>query len=423
MQKKDLLRIKAEKLLQQKGVNAELYQKNLEQLVEELSIYQIELEQQNDEMKIAQEELAAEKKKYSDLFNNAPTGYFILDNEMQIIEVNKTALDMLQKKSVELFNKRFNSLVHPDYQDNLHFCRIKLENSEPVSCDIKVKRNTNSYFFARIIGTAIQNQKKTNNYRITLIDITVEKKLEFKLKEETEIAKRNEKLKSVFLSNMTHEIRTPLNGIMGFSDLLMESDLDAESRINHATVINESGNRLLDLINNLLELSKIESGSIVLYKSTFNLVKLIDDVLLLYQANAEKKNIKLVKKIDENGSLLTNFYGDQIKINQILNNLLNNAIKFSDKGSIILQVDKGSKILTFSIQDNGSGVSKEKLEKLFDRYYQDDSNQQNHAGGTGLGLTICKSLVEILQGSIWAESKVGVGTTFYFTIPIENSPN
>ena len=339
---------------------------------------------------------------------------------MRITEVNQTACNLLEQKPTTLLRKRFNSLVHPNFQDKLHFCRINLEKNIPIQCDVKIKKNTKAYFFARIIGTTVQKPKNSVSYKISLIDISLEKKLENKLKNETEIAQRNEKLKSIFLANMSHEIRTPLNGILGFSELLISNNIETDKMKEFAQIINDSGNRLLNLINNLLEFSKIESGSVKLIKKPFNLLTVIDDVLKLFEANARKKGLVFEKVFNEKQSILTNFNSDRIKITQILNNLINNAVKFSDKGKITVTIETFQNQIIVSIKDSGPGINPEKIKNLFTRYYQDYENPNNASGGTGLGLAICKSLIEMLGGKIGVKSELGVGTVLFFTLPIEN---
>ena len=417
MTDKNSLRIKAEKLLQKKGVNSELYQKDLESLVEELSIFQIELEHQNQELKTSQEDLEKTKEKYADLFNQAPTGYFILDSEMNIQEVNKTACMLLNTQPGKLLNKRFNSLIHPDFQNKMHFCRTSLENNMDMRCDLKLKKDNETYFYARVLGNPVHKKNKT--YRIAVIDITNEKLLEIKLQQETEIAQRNEKLKSTFLANMSHEIRTPLNGILGFSQLLTTPNLEKEKMQQFAQIVNDSGHRLLNLINNVLEMSKIESGSETVSKIKFNLVNEVKSIIELFIAAARTKELTIKLLVNENDEVLKNFYSDQMKIAQILSNLLNNAIKFSQNGDITIRVDVNGKYTTISVNDKGIGIEPEKWTKVFEPYYQDTENDSNAVGGTGLGLTICKKLTEMLGGKIWVESQPANGSTFYFTVPIE----
>lgn len=419
MEKKDILRIKAEQLLKKKGINSTLYQEDLETLVEELSIFQLELEQQNEELNQSQHQLQRAKDEFADLFNNAPIGYVILDQNMKINQVNKTILNMLGTSEDALLNKRFNTIIHSDYQDQMHFCRIKMEQLQKINCDLKLNKTDNTSFFARLIGVPEKKSNGTLHYRIAILDITAEKKLELDLKKETEIAKRNEKLKSAFLANMSHEIRTPLNGILGFSELLInEKDVPKQFR-QYANIVNLSGNRLLDLINNILELSKIESGNAVINKRCFNLINLIEEVTELFKANINKKGLSLEVEMDKNDKNLLRFHSDSQKIRQILNNLINNAVKFTDEGSIKVGAKVNEKDVHFHVSDTGSGVADDVRGKVFTAYYQDSGNLQNISGGTGLGLSICKNFAEMLGGKIWLESEKDKGTVFYFTIPVE----
>ena len=228
--------------------------------------------------------------------------------------------------------------------------------------------------------------------------------------------------KSTFLANMSHEIRTPMNAILGFSQLLKDDPSLARGQQDKINTIVRSGEHLLDLINDVLEMSKIEAGRITLNPTTFTLENMLFDLetTFRYRASTKGLNFEIVKSSD---LLSTPLHGDEAKVRQILINLLSNAVKFTDQGSIEFRISvqkKSKKMYTLSaeVQDTGSGISLEELDKLFMPFEQTKSGL-NQLGGTGLGLAICKQYVELMGGNLTANSQERVGSTFSFEIPLK----
>ncbi len=248
----------------------------------------------------------------------------------------------------------------------------------------------------------------------------LEKKVEEKtceLRIEKEKAEEATKTKSSFLANMSHEIRTPMNGIIGMAHLALKTNLNEKQR-NYINKINISANNLLGIINDILDISKIEAGKLELDKNNFDLFKMIEVVINLIELKAEDKNLDIIVDYEPNVGKI--FFGDSLRINQILTNLMSNAVKFTNKGEIGLSVKKVSNNrIRFEVRDTGIGLTKEQIDKLFVSFTQADTSTTKKYGGTGLGLSICKQLVEMMNGKIWIESEVGVGSKFFFEIDLE----
>lgn len=250
-------------------------------------------------------------------------------------------------------------------------------------------------------------------------DITQYKLSEEQLRNSKEKAEQADKLKSTFLANMSHEIRTPINGILGFANLMEIREFERDKQIQYLRIINSSGKLLLNLINDIIDIAKIEAGQINLETSNVDIQNMFDDLLDFYRgekARRDKQHIDIRIEIPDqysNISVIT----DSFRLRQVINNLINNSLKFTEKGSITFgyQIDKGN--VLFFVKDSGIGMSEQDLEIVFERFKQAGCSSKKKEG-TGLGLAISKGLVELLGGKIWVDSRLGEGSEFYFTIPL-----
>ncbi len=241
------------------------------------------------------------------------------------------------------------------------------------------------------------------------------------LKKAKEKAEESDRLKSAFLANMSHEIRTPMNGILGFTSLLEEASFTGEEKALFIENIKKSGQRLLDTVNDIIDISKIETGQVVLVKQQVNIKEQVENFCRFFQLEAKSKEVALLCDTpDVDGKPLT-LETDPVKFGSVLSNLMKNAIKFTDRGSIRVGYapvkENGRKMVRFYVKDTGIGIPTGRLEAIFNRFEQADSSNTRAFEGSGLGLAISKSYVEMMGGRIWVESTEGQGSQFYFTLP------
>ncbi len=266
--------------------------------------------------------------------------------------------------------------------------------------DLKLKEQNEEYI-------ALNEELSESNQRI--------REINEKLIEATEKAQESDRLKSSFLANMSHEIRTPMNGIVGFCQLLKQTSNVDEQVTKYCDIIATSSNQLLAIINDIIDISKIEAGQVTLSHEPVSIMDVVERTTTIFSALANQKNVELKLNSEIDSSLV--ILSDQTKIAQILSNLVNNAIKFTNQGFIEVGVSENSKHLKIWVKDTGIGIAKENQGLIFDRFRQIEEANPNSMKGTGLGLSISKSLVEMLGGEIWVNSDIGKGATFTFTIP------
>ena len=268
-----------------------------------------------------------------------------------------------------------------------------------------------------------ETAEELRNHRDNLAAMVEEQTRDLRqAKEQAEDASR---AKSEFLSNMSHEVRTPLNAILGLSDLCLQTPLNPQQN-QYLSKIRLAADHLLGIINDILDFSRIEAGKLSIEKLSFELPALLEEISDLLIGRIEEKNLELC--VDIAAEATRSFVGDPLRLKQIIINLLGNAIKFSDKGSILLgcsleSTERSGSLLHFSVTDEGIGISQAQQEMLFSAFSQADTSTTRRFGGSGLGLVISKRLVELMDGRIWLESEAGKGSTFHFTVRLDNAPD
>ncbi len=252
------------------------------------------------------------------------------------------------------------------------------------------------------------------------INILERRKYEKVLIEAKLKAEENDQLKTSFLCNISHEIRTPMNGIIGFTDLIAQKGILEENRQIYKELIQNSCNQLLFIINDVIDISAIETGQVSIKTSSVSLKELIEKLNTFFDPLAREKKLNLIVNLP-NQSNLYRIETDEFKLTQILTNLINNSLKFTEEGTVEFGIDRDEHWISFYVKDTGIGIKPENQKSIFERFRQEDNTLNRKYKGTGLGLSICKAYTELLGGRIWFESNKLIGTTFFFTIPYKPS--
>ncbi|MBX7181202.1 MAG: PAS domain S-box protein [Bacteroidia bacterium] len=329
-----------------------------------------------------------------------------------------------KKEEINQFPKQIFTLIHPEDLHLIDYLDVQrtIGNASKIVTEMRLKGRSGSYHWINLheVGLEKPGEKISETIGIGL-DITGRIQAEIKLKQEKESAEKLARAKSEFLSVMSHEIRTPMNAVIGFTDLLAKEHPRPDQK-EYLDIIQFSTRHLLGLINDVLDYSKIESGKITFELRPFNLQKQVSNMVNLFSSKASEKGI--VTRLHEPETPIRFISGDEIRFNQIISNLLGNAVKFTHKGQIDIgykQIREDAKELEveFYVQDSGIGIPPNKQAGIFESFSQADEGTSRKYGGTGLGLSISKKLVELQGGKIWLESIPGEGSTFYFTISFQ----
>jgi len=368
-------------------------------------------------------ELAEKEKRYRELFDTVHDMLYIYDFEGNILEANKAFYKLTGFPEEE--NRRLNIIQllsggrnnKYDEKDILKSIEL-IKRKGFLNGEIEITNEKREKLLLEFKNSIIfDNDGNPKAISGSARDITERKKLEKILIEAKEKAKESEKIKSNFIANISHEIRTPLNAILGFTDILLE-EIQNSNHISYLDMIQSSGKLLLSIIDDILDLSKIESGTIKIITEVFNLKNLMENsynrCLILIKKSG--KDISLSCEIDP--KIPENLYGDLHRLEQVLSNLLMNAVKFTPSGHIRFGVNlRNDYSLEFFVEDTGIGIPQDHIKTIFDRFTQVDTESKRIFGGTGLGLTISKMIIEMMGGEIYVRSKPGEGSKFIFTLP------
>ena len=402
------------------------YSRNLEEKIEvrtrELSDINQDLEKEIIERKQIEETLNKSQQELTSVFKSSPESLIYHDEQGTILKINP--------RFTEVFGYTLNELEGRNINEGMIFPRDKTkEESKKITQTVlekglirieTIRKKKDGTLFPVVISASpIIIKGKSKGIIAIYSDITKEKLAEkeiIKAKKEAELANQ---AKSAFLASMSHEIRTPMNAIIGMGELMKNTTLNDEQK-EYLDMLRISADNLLNVINDVLDISKIESGYIEIEKIEFDLWELIESIGITLGVKASQKK-KLELLCYTNPDVPQYIMGDPTRLRQILINLAGNSLKFTEKGEIAINVEtlkrKDNKIsLHFTVKDTGIGIPKEKQEKIFESFSQVDSSTTRKYGGTGLGLSICKQLAELMGGKIWVESEVSKGSTFHLTL-------
>ncbi|MFN2392314.1 MAG: PAS domain S-box protein [Pyrinomonadaceae bacterium] len=332
---------------------------------------------------------------------------------------NRGATILYGYSAKEVIGQRYSILTPPDRQDEIPSILEKIKNGDHVQHleTVRLKKDSQLVNVSVSVSPLISTKSKIIGCVTIARDITQRKQMEAELRSAHDEALESVRLKSEFLANMSHEIRTPMNGVIGMTEILLETSLSPEQK-DYVETIRSSGENLVSIINNILDFSKIEAGKVELEEIDLNLRNVIEETVEPIVSQAQKKGVEIAHFIYRD--VPTDLIGDPQKLRQVLTNLLGNAIKFTERGEVILRISKEYELnekvrIRFAVTDTGIGINEEARKRLFQPFMQADGSVTRQFGGTGLGLAISKRLVESMKGEIGVESEVGQGSTFWFT--------
>ncbi|WBL26975.1 PAS domain S-box protein [Zunongwangia sp. HGR-M22] len=375
--------------------------------------------------KIAERKIKRNEARFRSLYELSPIGISLIDLKTgYFLDANQSLINSSGYTKKEFTSLSYKEIVPKEYVESIQNRFEKLVfNGRTEPFEKSFIKKDGSVYPALINGVRIKDADGRDIILATIQDITSRKEMENSLLDAKLRAEAASKSKSEFLANMSHEIRTPLNGVIGFTDLLMKTELSSSQKQYMETVYN-SANTLLDLINDILDFSKIEAGKLELNIEKVDLLELCGQTVDVVKHKAHQKGLEVLLNISPNVDRF--IYGDSVRIRQILINLLGNAVKFTSSGEIELRIDaeevnsENKRTYKFLVRDTGIGIAPENLQRIFKAFDQEDGSTTRKYGGTGLGLTISNKLLGLMGSSLHLESKLGIGSTFSFKLDFES---
>jgi two-component system sensor histidine kinase/response regulator len=379
------------------------------------------------ERRRAEQRLRETERFFRSVLELAPDGLMVVDEAGVIRLANAQSEKLFGYTRDELIGQTVEMLVpasiragHPAMRESFH--RAPSVRGMGASRELLGLRKDGSLFPVEIgLSPLLAREGESAQVAVSIRDVTAQKVQENALKQAKAAAEEATKAKSDFLANMSHEIRTPMNAIIGLSHLALKTPLNSKQR-DYVSKVHNAGTSLLGVINDILDFSKIEAGKLDIETTDFRLDEVISSVTTLTAQKAHDKGLEFLAHVSP--EIPEHLLGDPLRLGQILTNFVNNAVKFTEHGEIRLNIEllerTGEKVqLKFSVRDTGIGMTPEQSAKLFQPFVQADTSTTRKHGGTGLGLTISRRLVELMGGRVWLESEAGVGSTFFFTVWLE----
>ncbi len=352
------------------------------------------------------------------ILNAAGEGICGVDAEGRATFVNPAAAQMLGRRAGDLIGQPLAAIIQPSLTGPAALALTCQTGTSHRATDEVFQRQDGTAFPVEYVTAPIREAEQVVGAVLTFRDVTQRKEAEAQLRRAKQLAEAATQAKSDFLANISHEMRTPMNAIFGFTEIALET-ADPATRRECLEGVRRTAGSLLAIINDILDIAKVEAGKLDLEIAAFSLQAMLDDVLRALSVRADEKHLELALQVSDD--VPDAILGDASRLRQILLNLLGNALKFTDRGHVVLRVEREGgtthqdAVLHFAVADTGIGIAPEMLGVIFQPFVQADGSMSRRYGGTGLGLSIATRLVELMGGRIWVESTLGEGSTFHFT--------
>ena len=368
-------------------------------------------------------QLEISERRHRAFFENSQSLMCTHDLQGNFLSINPAGAEMMGYTFGEMTIRSLYDVVVPQFKDEVGTYLEEIRNRGSLKGLMQIQDKNGdirTWMYNNVLSEFVEGRQYVIG---NAVDLTNRIRMETELHHAKENAEKNARAKDIFLANMSHEIRTPMNAIIGFANLLKDTPMSRD-QWEFTNSISTASENLMGIINDILDLSKIESGHLVIEKISFNLKELVRNVKAVQKQKAIEKGLGLEVALSENLPVFV--IGDPTRLTQILLNLVNNALKFTEKGLVKLAVEMTREseqtcVIQFVVSDTGIGIAKDKLSSIFERFTQADVDTTRRYGGTGLGLSISKLLIELQQGTLSVESQPNEGSTFYVTLPFENA--